>query len=64
MRAIARAHQDRSLADFEKALRDYKDGGTCLLRVRVLLFTYYLHYRIIIGPNYSLAPRRSIRYPP
>lgn len=26
MRAIARAHQDRNLADFEKALRDYKDG--------------------------------------
>ncbi|TFK37087.1 PCI domain-containing protein [Crucibulum laeve] len=25
MRAIARAHQDRNLADFEKALRDYKD---------------------------------------
>ncbi|KAF7361219.1 Proteasome regulatory particle subunit [Mycena sanguinolenta] len=24
MRAIARAHQDRNLADFEKALRDYK----------------------------------------
>jgi 26S proteasome regulatory subunit N6 len=26
MRAIARAHQERNLADFEKALRDYKDG--------------------------------------
>jgi 26S proteasome regulatory subunit N6 len=26
MRAIARAHQNRNLADFEKALRDYKDG--------------------------------------
>ncbi|KAF7313229.1 putative 26S proteasome non-atpase regulatory subunit Rpn6 [Mycena kentingensis (nom. inval.)] len=25
MRAIARAHQDRNLADFEKALRDYKE---------------------------------------
>ncbi|KAF9459082.1 proteasome regulatory particle subunit [Collybia nuda] len=25
MRAIARAHQERNLADFEKALRDYKD---------------------------------------
>ncbi|KDR68658.1 hypothetical protein GALMADRAFT_256431 [Galerina marginata CBS 339.88] len=25
MRAIARAHQNRNLADFEKALRDYKD---------------------------------------
>lgn len=26
MRAIARAHQQRNLADFEKVLRDYKDG--------------------------------------
>ena len=26
MRAIARAHQDRNLADFEKASRDYGDG--------------------------------------
>ena len=26
MRAIARAHQNRNLADFEKALRDYKAG--------------------------------------
>ena len=26
MRAIARAHQKRNLADFETALRDYKDG--------------------------------------
>ncbi|KAJ7583203.1 PCI domain-containing protein [Mycena floridula] len=25
MRAVARAHQDRNLADFESALRDYKD---------------------------------------
>ncbi|KAF8874649.1 hypothetical protein BD779DRAFT_235793 [Infundibulicybe gibba] len=31
MRAIARTHQDRNLADFEKALRDYKDGcAPCL----------------------------------
>ena len=26
MRAIARAHQNRNLADFEKALRDYQKG--------------------------------------
>ena len=26
MRAIARAHQNRNLADFEKALKDYRDG--------------------------------------
>ena len=26
MRAIARAHQERNLGAFEKALRDYKDG--------------------------------------
>jgi hypothetical protein len=27
MRAIARAHQNRNLADFEKALRDYREGA-------------------------------------
>ena len=26
MRAIAIAHQNRNLAEFEKVLRDYKDG--------------------------------------
>ncbi len=26
MRAVARAHKDRNLADFEKALRDYQNG--------------------------------------
>lgn len=30
MRAVARAHQNRNLADFEKALRDYREG-TCPL---------------------------------
>jgi 26S proteasome regulatory subunit N6 len=34
MRAIARAHQDRNLADFEKALRDYKDGASaCIINL-------------------------------
>lgn len=28
MRAIARAHQNRNLADFEKALRDYREGSS------------------------------------
>lgn len=27
MRAIARAHQKRNLADFEKALKDYQQGS-------------------------------------
>ena len=27
MRVIARVHQNRNLADFEKALEDYKDGA-------------------------------------
>lgn len=32
MRAIARAHQERNLGAFEKALRDYKDGESFFLR--------------------------------
>ncbi|KAG2337230.1 PCI-domain-containing protein [Suillus weaverae] len=31
MRAIALAHQNRNLADFEKALRDYKHGMLCFI---------------------------------
>ena len=30
MRAIARAHQKRNLADFEKALKDYQQGTLSL----------------------------------
>ena len=30
MRAIARAHQKRNLADFEKALKDYQQGTLAL----------------------------------
>lgn len=30
MRAVARAHKDRNLADFEKALRDYQNGMHCV----------------------------------
>jgi len=33
MRAIARAHQGRNLADFEKALRDYRDGKAHFLLI-------------------------------
>lgn len=33
MRAIARAHQDRNLGDFEKALRDYRVGECCSANV-------------------------------
>ncbi len=31
MRAIARAHQGRNLAEFEKVLRDYKEGNVYYL---------------------------------
>ena len=34
MRAIARAHQKRNLADFEKALKDYQQGQQA---IRVLV---------------------------
>ena len=38
MRAIARAHQNRNLADFEKALKDYRDG----------VYLRLLHYFLIM----------------
>jgi 26S proteasome regulatory subunit N6 len=40
MRAIARAHQGRNLADFEKALRDYRDGKSFPLFFLRLLFLF------------------------
>jgi 26S proteasome regulatory subunit N6 len=41
MRAIARAHQNRNLADFEKALRDYKDELTSDFTIRTHLAALY-----------------------
>ena len=35
MRAIARAYQDRNSADFEKTLKDYKDGRCFLHRALI-----------------------------
>ena len=42
MRAIARAHQGRNLADFEKALRDYRDGKAFPLFYPLLLLFFLL----------------------
>jgi 26S proteasome regulatory subunit N6 len=43
MRAIARAHQNRNLAEFEKALRDFKDGkSSFLVFSMVYSFSYYI----------------------
>jgi hypothetical protein len=36
MRAIARAHQNRNLADFEKALKDYQHGTLSCVFTRPL----------------------------
>ncbi|KAL0946353.1 hypothetical protein HGRIS_012586 [Hohenbuehelia grisea] len=41
MRAIARAHQNRNLADFEKALRDYRDELSSDLTIRTHLAALY-----------------------
>jgi hypothetical protein len=59
MRAIARAHQDRNLADFEKALRDYKDGAAHSFSTR----RAYSHTsRAILGPDDPVAPRGAVRH--
>ncbi|KAI0743222.1 PCI-domain-containing protein [Irpex lacteus] len=41
MRAIARAHQDRNLADFEKALRDYREELSSDTTIRTHLSALY-----------------------
>jgi hypothetical protein len=37
MRAVARAHQNRNLGDFERALKEYHKGGSsfisCFIRI-------------------------------
>lgn len=68
MRAIARAHQERNLADFEKALFDYKTGSLLSLRVHFITDNLpALHCgvnRTLIRPNDPLTPRSALRYTP
>jgi len=40
MRAIARAHKARNLADFEKARREYNKGSYQTIHAIALLFTH------------------------
>lgn len=60
MRAIAIAHQNRNLAEFEKVLRDYKDGQFSPVPHHRKLT---VSFRALVGPDNSLSPRRTIRYP-
>ncbi|KAF7293159.1 Proteasome regulatory particle subunit [Mycena chlorophos] len=57
MRAIARAHQDRNLADFEKALRDYKDELSSDPTIRSHLAALY---DTLLEQNESLTECRLI----
>lgn len=69
MRAIARAHQERNLADFEKALFDYKHGEPHT-RTFSLPWTHpnpdlvSLIFRTFLGSYYPFSPRRALRYTP
>ena len=52
MRAIARAHQNRNLAEFEKALRDYNDGkSSFLVFSMVYSFSYYICIELSSDPT-------------
>jgi 26S proteasome regulatory subunit N6 len=53
MRAIGRAHQHRNLADFEKALRDYKDGKFFVLLVFPMVYSsnYYIFIELVLDPT-------------
>jgi 26S proteasome regulatory subunit N6 len=74
MRAIARAHQNRNLADFEKALRDYGEGSPRLFLLLYLSspsfhplfrtqFSLSLHHKSIwlIPPSTELSSDPTIR---
>ena len=60
MRAIARAHQNRNLADFEKALRDYKEGVSFSINGNASYPLYIRKFRTLVGLYNPLASRRSV----
>jgi len=62
MRAIALAHQNRNLSDFEKAPRDYKHGTLFLILQFIPEFS--LPHRTLVRPYYSLAYRSAVRHSP
>lgn len=64
MRAVARAHQNRNLADFEKALKDYKDGWFELLLSLYpkINSDHFVMFRAIIRPYNPDASGGIIRY--
>jgi 26S proteasome regulatory subunit N6 len=51
MRAIARAHQERNLAEFEKVRRDYKDGVCNALSSCEYRRSCWLNRRAIVGSD-------------
>jgi hypothetical protein len=53
MRAIAQANQNWNLADFEKALKDYKDGVCFSLYLFPSLTV--ISYRVLIAPTSPLC---------
>ena len=60
MRAVAKAHQNRNLAEFEKALRDYRDG---MIESGWNSFMNSSPFdRALIGPNDSIPPRGVVRH--
>lgn len=62
MRAIARAHQERNLANFEKALFDYKLGSWPSFFFDCSILISY--FRALIRPNNPFTSRSIIWYPP
>ena len=56
MRAIARAHQKRNLADFEKALKDYQQGTSPGPSCPFLTMAYRAPYRALVGHDHPHTP--------
>jgi hypothetical protein len=53
MRAVARAHQNRNLAEFERALKDYREGKANH-DVNQLLVSN--SFRAVVRPHYTIPP--------
>ncbi|THH13833.1 hypothetical protein EW146_g6436 [Bondarzewia mesenterica] len=51
MRAVARAHQNRNLADFEKALRDYREGIISVVFGCNIIYQWLALYDTLLEQN-------------
>lgn len=74
MKAIAKAHQNRSLGEFEGALKEWKEGFVTLslsvfapscfhLNLFILKISFLSSNRAFERPDHSIPSRSAVRHP-